>query len=100
MSKNYDIEFKLNAIKLAKEAKQQGISVSQTSRNLGVSKSMLHKWIKASEQESVIANAFPGKGHMPAAEEEIRRLRKELEITRQERDILKKAIAIFSHPKP
>ena len=96
MTKNYDLEFKLSAIKLAKEAKQQGTSINQTSRNLGVSKSMLHKWIKASEQGSVLANAFPGKGHLPAAEEEIRRLRKELFITRQERDILKKAVAIFS----
>lgn len=99
MSKHYDLEFKLNAIQLAKEAKQQGISVSQTSRNLGVSKSMLHKWIKASEPDSVTTNAFPGKGHLPAAEAEIRKLRKELEITRRERDILKKAVAIFSHPE-
>lgn len=96
MSKNYALEFKVNAIKLAREAKLQGVSISQTSRNLGVSKSMLHKWIKASEQDAVLANAFPGKGHLPAAEEEIRRLRKELEIARQERDILKKAVAIFS----
>jgi transposase len=98
MTKTYDVEFKLNAVKLAKKAKQEGISISETSRNLGLSKSILHKWIKASEHKPVLADAFPGKGHLPAAEEELRKLRRELDITRQERDVLKKAIAIFSHP--
>ena len=72
MSKSYDLEFKINAIKRAREAKLQGVLISQTSRHLGVSKSMLHKWLKASEQDVVLANAFPGKGHLPVAEEEIR----------------------------
>jgi len=42
--------------------------------------------------------AFPGSGHQTAQEEELRRLKRELEITRQERDILKKAVAVFAHP--
>jgi transposase len=41
-------------------------------------------------------HAFPGSGHQTPQEEEIRRLKRELEITRQERDILKKALGIFS----
>jgi transposase len=44
--------------------------------------------------------AFPGHGHLPADQERLRQLERENEILRQERDILKKAIAIFSHPKP
>ena len=40
---NYDIEFKINAVNLIKE---QRLSISQTSRDLGVPKSTLHKWIK------------------------------------------------------
>jgi transposase len=40
--------------------------------------------------------AFPGHGNLKADEAELRRLRRELEIVRQERDILKKAIGIFS----
>jgi transposase len=44
--------------------------------------------------------AFPGKGHLQDRDEEIRQLRKELTDTREERDILKKVVAIFSkHPK-
>jgi transposase len=40
--------------------------------------------------------AFPGSGHQTPPEEELRRLKRELEVTRQERDILKRAFAIFS----
>ena len=40
--------------------------------------------------------AFPGSGHQTAQEEEIRRLKRELEVTRQERDILKKVLHIYS----
>jgi transposase len=35
-------------------------------------------------------------GHQTAQEEEVRRLKRELEIVKQERDILKKALGIFS----
>jgi transposase len=36
------------------------------------------------------------RGHQTAQDEELRRLKRELEITKQERDVLKKAIGIFS----
>jgi transposase len=51
-------------------------------------------WQKALAAEG--EQAFPGTGHQTETEAELRRLRRELEITRQERDILKKAVAIFS----
>jgi transposase len=44
-------------------------------------------------------HAFPGSGHLTPPEEEMRRLQRENEILRQERDILKKALAIFSKPE-
>jgi len=40
--------------------------------------------------------AFPGKGHQSAEAEELQRLRRELGDVTEERDILKKAIAVFS----
>jgi transposase len=40
--------------------------------------------------------AFPGSGHQTAQKEEIRWLKHELELVRQERDILQKAVSIFS----
>jgi hypothetical protein len=39
--------------------------------------------------------AFPGSGHQTAQEEEIRHLKRELEITKQERDTLKKSHRAF-----
>jgi transposase len=43
------------------------------------------------------AQAFPGSGHQSPEQEELRRLKRELKVVRMERDILKKALAIFSH---
>jgi transposase len=40
--------------------------------------------------------AFPGKGHVRADDEYVRKLERELAIAQQEREILKKALAIFS----
>jgi transposase len=46
-----------------------------------------HQWRK--ELASHGQEAFPGSGQQTAQEEELRRLKRELEVTRQERDILK-----------
>jgi transposase len=54
----------------------------------------LYKWREKYTED--IAHAFPGKGRLKPAEEELRRMRRELADVTQERDILKKALAIFS----
>jgi transposase len=61
---------------------------------LGISDSAIHGWRKDLTQHG--QEAFPGKGHQTALEEEHRRLRREVERLQQERDILKKAVSIFS----
>jgi transposase len=43
--------------------------------------------------------AFPGHGRLTPDQEQIRQLKRENEILRQQRDILKKAVVIFSHPR-
>ncbi len=68
--------------------------MSQVARELGISDSALYHWSKQLSEQG--EQAFPGSGHQTAQEEEIRRLKRELEITRQERDILKKVVSIFS----
>jgi transposase len=68
--------------------------MSQVARELEVSDSALYHWCKQlAEQDE---QAFPGSGHQAAEQEEIRRLKRELEVTRQERDILKKVISTYS----
>ena len=75
-----------------------GKSKTQIARDLGISDSALSKWCK--EFEDLGKEAFPGKGHQIAIEEEMRKLKRENEIVRQERDILKKAVSIFAQPHP
>src|SRR5215470_7838421 len=89
--KFYSKEFKLEAVRLVKRS---GKPMSQIARELGISDSALYHWSKQLAEQG--EQAFPGSGHQTAQEEELRRLRRELEVTRQERDILKKALHIFS----
>jgi transposase len=84
-------EFKLEAVQLVQRS---GKSQAQIARDLGIADSTLHHWCK--EFAEAGSQAFPGSGHQTEASEEVRRLKRELEVTRQERDILKKALAIFS----
>jgi len=85
------LEFKEEAVKLAQKS---GKSTAQIARDLGVSDSAIYQWQKQLAEKG--PDSFPGTGHQSAQEEEIRHLKRELEITRQERDILKKVVSIFS----
>jgi transposase len=84
-------EFKLEAVQLVQKS---GKPQAQIARDLGIADSTLHHWCKEFSEQG--KQAFPGSGHQTAQEEDVRRLKRELEVTRQERDILKKALAIFS----
>ncbi len=91
-SLGYTIPFKREAVRLAQTS---GKSIAQVARELGISDSSIHQWRKELAEHG--PEAFPGSGHQTALEEENRRLKRELERTRQERDILKKTVSIFSH---
>ncbi len=87
-------EFKLEAVK---QVVEHGRSVSEVADSLGVHRSLLTRWKSQLEADGEVA--FPGNGKLSEAEEEIRRLRRELSIARQEREILKKAAAYFANDK-
>ena len=89
--KKYSKEFKLEAIELSRTS---GKSDSQLERELGLSRGCLYNWRKQLERDG--EQAFPGKGKLKADDEYVRRLERELAVVRQERDILKKALAIFT----
>jgi|SRR5262245_42193951 len=93
--RTYTAEFKLAAVKLVTE---RGYSVAEAARSLGVTEKILRKWRRALQDQGV--QAFPGKGNLPADQEEIRRLREENQRLRMERDILKKATAFFAKESP
>ena len=88
----YSSEFKREAVELARTS---GKSMRELERELGLSEGLLKQWVRRANREG--EQAFPGHGNLRADEAELRRLRRENEILRQERDILKKAIAIFTH---
>jgi transposase len=84
-------EFKAEAVQLVQSSKKPQ---AQIARDLGIADSTLHHWWKQFAQQG--EQAFPGSGHKTPQVEEIRQLKRENELLRQERDILKKAIGIFS----
>lgn len=90
--KSYDKEFKLMAVNLC----YTGKSASQVGRDLGVRGELISRWKK--EYEANKTGSFSGNGNPVLTEEEkeIARLKKELKEAQLERDILKKAVSIFS----
>jgi transposase len=89
--RHYDKEFKREAVRLVVEGRRR---VTDVARDLGIGANLLHRWKRKLEENG--ERAFPGKGKLGAEEEAVRRLEKDLEETREERDILKKALAVFS----
>jgi transposase len=89
--RTYTKEFKQEAIRLYETS---GKSVAQIESDLDITPGLLNKWRAKYRQEGL--QAFPGKGHLTELDAELRRLKRENEILRQERDILKKAVQVFS----
>ncbi len=83
--------YKLEAVRLIVE---EGRRISELSRELGVGENSLNRWKNKYEEGKI--EPFPGKGRMSSEDAELRRLKRENEVLRMERDILKKAAAIFS----
>jgi transposase len=89
--RSYSREFKVEAVGLVRAG---GVSVARAARDLGVAESALWRWKKQLEEDP--GGAFPGKGKLKPQDEEVRLLRRENALLRQELDILKKAVGIFS----
>jgi transposase len=89
--RTYTPEFKAEAVRLVTE---QGYSVAEAARSLGIHETLLRSWKQAAEAQG--EQAFPGRGKLSPFEEENRRLRAENQRLLAERDILKKATALFA----
>jgi transposase len=81
--RNFTREFKLEAVR---RIAAEGKSLAEVARELGLGESLLRSWKTALADEG--EQAFPGKGNLPAVEEELRRLRAENQRLRLEREIL------------
>jgi transposase len=89
--RTYDKEFKQEAVRLVVE---EGRRPMEVERNLGIGKGTVGRWVREYKEDP--AYAFPGKGRLKAPDEEMHRLKAELKRVKQERDILKKALAYFA----
>jgi transposase len=89
--KKYDASFKRETVRLAETSGKRDRTIEQ---ELGLYQGAIRHWRE--ELKADPDHAFPGTGHLKPLEEENLRLRRELAIVQEERDILKKAVAIFS----
>ncbi len=91
-NRHYTDDFKQEALRLAVRGDK---SLTQVAEDLGIRRDLLQRWkreVRLADQDG--QRAFPG--HGKPRDEEMAQLRKELAQTREERDILKKALAFFS----
>ena len=93
--RTYTREYKRAAVKLITD---QELSVAEAARRLGITAKLLRRWRAALLTDPV--NVFPGRGQLPPVEDELRRLRAEVARLKAERDILKKATALFARESP
>lgn len=90
--RQYTAEFKREAVELLLRSNKTARAISD---DLGIRSDLLGKW--KSQYLADKENAFPGTGHLQDPEaEQIRKLERELHHVKEERDILKKVVSIFS----
>lgn len=90
--KIYSKEFKLKAVELSNV---RGNSL-QIARELGIDAALIYRWRKELSTNSDLAFSGNGKAQLTEEQKELKRLKRELADVKMERDILKKAVSIFS----
>ncbi len=90
----YDQEFKKEAVRLVIEGKGTACKIAS---ELGINENILYRWVRQFRVDP--KNSFPGKGKLKTEDEEMRKLKRELADVKEERDILKKAVGIFSRAR-
>jgi transposase len=91
--KKYSKQYKLDAIQMYEKGEK---SMSQVERELGITAGLLAKWRDELQQAKDPGEAFPGNGNLPDSEARIRQLERENAQLRQEKEILKKVLGIYS----
>jgi transposase len=91
MAKRYTDEFRRDAVRIATTS---GLTRPQFSSDLGVGLSTLNKWVQQHQHDDLMS------GPHDDAEKENTRLRKEVQLLREEREVLKKAVIFFSRQSP
>lgn len=90
--RHYDEEFKKNAIKLV----ENGRSVKSVSYSLGISKTIIYDWLRKKKEKAVSSKVSKDIYMDLDDKTKLLKLEQELSEVKEERDILKKALSIFS----
>ncbi len=90
--RQFDKEFKLMAVNLC----YAGKTTSQVAEELDIRPDIVRRWKRELEQHGEGSFSGNGNANLTTEQKEILRLKKELKETQIERDILKKAVSIFS----
>jgi len=90
----FDKEFKQRTVALINQGEKK---VKEVAMDLGVDPGDIYRWIREYKEDP--QDSFPGKGKLKPEDEELRKLKRQLADVTEERDILKKAVAIFSKVK-
>jgi len=91
--KKYTLEFKQEAVRLVSE---EGMSVNRAAVDLGISKWSLRDWCRKAQAGQLAGEKARTSQRTLTPEEEIAKLRREVRILKEEREILKKAAAFFA----
>jgi transposase len=96
--RSYSTEFKAEAVRLMRERRALGVSLAQVGRELEIRPSLLRAWSRQIDGGGVATgrDGLAAAGSQLSVEEELRRVRRENAVLRQERDFLKKAAAFFA----
>jgi transposase len=91
--KKFTKEFKLEAIRMYENSER---SLSEIERELGITTGLLGRWKQKLDQSPRKNEVFPGNGKMMDTEARIRQLERENQQLRQDKEILKKVLEMFS----
>lgn len=90
-AKRFDPEYKKEIVRLVEEL---GQSPNQVADDIGVTSQTVRTWVR--KYGTSDSEAFPGKGHLHPADQELREMKKKIKNLEEENAILKKAMAIFT----
>lgn len=92
----YNKQFKIDAVELSLKGHK---TTREIADDLGISPNALYRW--KCQYHASKETAFPGTGNLKDAQvEEIRQLQRQLRLVTEEREILKKAFAVFTGKTP
>lgn len=96
--RKFEAAFKVEAVRRMHERRAAKVPMAVIATDIGVRPEQLRSWANAVSLHhgEPARDVFPGEGRLPSAEEELRQVRRDLDVARQEVAFLKKAAAYFA----